>query len=231
MGRTGEPGHPCDLPAVPQLRHAGAVGACAVSADLPAGVGSGPGGEAGSQRAGGRAARRADRGGAPALPLAAPLRRRVQRPGRLAGRSQRRHGGGGKHVPVPGRSLLRLGPDLDRADASPRRAPGSRHLGLRAVFRPPRRRPRALHPGSVTHRDRRHRCAGHGTADGRRVGASAPVRRERGLHRRAPGARTGHATDPRGLPDARGQRLRRTRGAGGHHVERTHQSRTRRPAD
>ena len=44
--------------------------------------------------------------------------------------------------------------------------PGSRHLGVRAVLRPARRRPRALHAGPVAHRDGGHRRRRHGAPDG-----------------------------------------------------------------
>jgi len=60
-------------------------------------------------------------------------------------------------------------------DAQARRRPWSRDFGVRAVLRPAGRRARALHAGSVAHLHRRHRCAGHGRADGLWAGASAPV--------------------------------------------------------
>ena len=79
-----------DIDAVKKLsqryRHAGVVRARAVPADLAAGVGRQPDPQAGTQRAGRRGTRRADRGRASAVPLAAPLRRRIQRPGRRASR-------------------------------------------------------------------------------------------------------------------------------------------------
>ena len=62
-----------------------------------------------------------------------------------------------------------------RTDAQTRRRARPGDFGVRAVLRPARRQPCALHAGPVAHRDRGHRCAGHGAANGRRAGASAPV--------------------------------------------------------
>ncbi len=135
MGRDGQPGHRRHRASCPRrLRHAGAVGARAVPADLAAGVGRQPDPEAGAQRARRRTARRADRRGASAVPLAAPLRRGVHRPGRRARGAQRRDGGGGEHVPVPRRPVLRRGADVDRADAQARRQ--ARDRGSRRSRRP-----------------------------------------------------------------------------------------------
>ena len=95
-----------------------------------------------------------------------------------AGGVQRRDGRGGEHVPVPGGPVFR-GRPVAGTDAQARRRPGTGDFGVRAVLRPAGRQPRALHAGSVAHLDRGHRRAGHGAADGRRAGASAPVRRQR----------------------------------------------------
>ncbi len=62
---------------------------------------------------------------------------------------QRGPGGGGEHVPVPGRPVLRGERHVDRADAQTRRQARPGHLGVRAVLRPAGRQPRALHARPV----------------------------------------------------------------------------------
>ena len=95
----------------------GVVGACPVPADLAAGVGR-------QSRSRSSIAACAPPSSSVRRPSSCIRRfggsaatRRLRRAGRRAGGVQRRDGGRGEHVPVPGRPVLRRRADVDRADA------------------------------------------------------------------------------------------------------------------
>ena len=103
LDRPGEPGRRGAGTALGPLRRAGARGARADPAGHATGLGSRAVAEAGAVLRAGAAARCADGRGAPAVPLAARVRRGVRRRRAGARRAARRPAGGGEHVPVAGR--------------------------------------------------------------------------------------------------------------------------------
>ena len=149
-----------------------------------------------------------------------------QRPGRRTRGLQRCDGGGGEHVPVPRRPVLRCGQtSIERmrkrggkpGPASRRsRRPTIRSTASMLTTRSTCHTPRPPAPMPWTWP--------RGWA---RSGPPAPVRRQRRVHRRAPGARPRHAADRRNLRDARRRRLFGSCDPGGHHVGSAERHRTR----